>query len=73
MFYIKNEEQGDNCTHSELLTNFEIQLNNLKIKLSENGDLSIQTGGEWKGHMNEFTHAMHHLINDFIDAKKNKQ
>lgn len=55
MIYLKQEEKENVIP---LLSTASINVNNLKLTADSNGKISIETGGEWSGELNELVEML---------------
>ena len=68
MIYIKDSQE---LPVSKSLTKSSIIVNNLSLTVDSDGELTIATGGKWKGTVEELTEHMKDLYLDLAERIKN--
>ena len=64
--YIIQKSEG--ITTPQLLTTATISVNNLTLSVTNQGDITIETGGQWKGTLDELTGHIADLYQDLTEV-----
>lgn len=66
--YIKNDFKE--IAQSTLLTKSSIQVNNLNLSVYPDGNISLTTGGEFKGKLTDLIEAIHICAGDVLEKQQ---
>jgi len=54
-----------------MLSNASVIVDNLSLSIDSEGNIKVQTGGEWKGKVDEFTDLLRELYEDLEERIQN--